>query len=346
MAIFWVLYILRQVLIPFAIALILAYLINPFTHFVQRLLRIKKRWLGLFVSFLLLLIVMLIGIRILSPLISKEVSHMAGILEKYASEQDLSGRIEQILPESIADNVVEILRREEARNLFQNLDWPSILSKVSDSITGIFSGSMWLLGGIVSIFLVAMYLFFILLDYDEISGKWREWLPSRYSKTVAMVFEDLELSMNKYFRAQITIALIIGVLFAVGFSIISLPLGILFGIVVGLMNIVPYLQTLAIVPASFLGLIHSLETGQSFWWVFGAIVLIFVIIQIIQEAILIPKIMGDVTGLNPAIILLSLSIWGKLLGLLGLILALPVTSILISYYQRFLLRVKETGAEE
>jgi predicted PurR-regulated permease PerM len=115
-----------------------------------------------------------------------------------------------------------------------------------------------------------------------------------------------------------------------------LPLAVVFGLFVGLLNLVPYLQNIAFIPAALFALVHSLETGQSFWVMMLLVLAIFAIVQLIQDAILTPKIMGDAIGLNPAVMLLSLSIWGKLLGLLGLIIALPMTFLLWSYYQRFL----------
>jgi predicted PurR-regulated permease PerM len=84
-----------------------------------------------------------------------------------------------------------------------------------------------------------------------------------------------------------------------------------------------------------LALIHALETGMSFWVSLGLTALVFAVVQIIQDAYLSPKIMGKVMGLSPAMILLSLSIWGKLLGILGLLIALPATCLVLAYYKRF-----------
>ena len=103
------------------------------------------------------------------------------------------------------------------------------------------------------------------------------------------------------------------------------------------MNLVPYLQTLGIIPCIILGLAKSAETGQNFWIIMLMVFVVFAVVQTIQDAFLTPKIMGKVTGLNAAIILLSLSIWGSLLGMLGMIIALPLTSLLLSYYQRYII---------
>ena len=93
-----------------------------------------------------------------------------------------------------------------------------------------------------------------------------------------------------------------------------------------------------------LGLLQSFETGQNFTSVLIGIAVVFVVIQLLEDMILTPRIMGKVTGLNPAVILLSLSIWGSLMGMVGLIIALPLTTLMISYYKRFVL--EENKAEE
>ena len=108
------------------------------------------------------------------------------------------------------------------------------------------------------------------------------------------------------------------------------------GLFLGLLNMVPYLQIVGTVPALLLAVVHAVETGTAIWVVLALVALVFVGVQVIQDAVLVPRIMGKVTGLNPAMILLSLSIWGKLLGLLGLIIALPMTYLLVVYYRRFL----------
>jgi predicted PurR-regulated permease PerM len=142
--------------------------------------------------------------------------------------------------------------------------------------------------------------------------------------------------MSNYFRGQAAVASICGVLFALGFTLVGLPLGILLGLFVGLLNMVPYLQILGLIPAGLLAMMHAVQSGTNIWMVLGLTGLVFVVVQLIQDGFLTPKIMGKVTGLNPAMIMLSLSIWGKLLGLLGMIIALPVTYLLLVYYRRLI----------
>ena len=129
-------------------------------------------------------------------------------------------------------------------------------------------------------------------------------------------------------------------MFCIGFTIIGFPMAIGLGILIGIMDLVPYLHTFALIPTAFLAMLKAADTGQNFWIVFGLAFLVFCVVQILTDMVVTPKIMGKAMGLNPAILLLSLSVWGALLGFLGLIVALPLTTLLIAYWQRYVTREK------
>jgi len=171
-------------------------------------------------------------------------------------------------------------------------------------------------------------------------------VPRGKRKFVGEILHDVQDGMNSYFRGQSLIAFIVGILFCIGFSIIGLPLAIPLGLLIGAFNLVPYLQTIGFVPTIVMALIKSYDTGQSVWQILLLCALVFAVVQIIQDAFLTPKIMGHVTGLNGAVILLSLSVWGCLLGFVGLIIALPLTTLLVSYYKRFVLEEEEDDGED
>jgi predicted PurR-regulated permease PerM len=115
------------------------------------------------------------------------------------------------------------------------------------------------------------------------------------------------------------------------------------GILIGIMDMVPYLHTFALIPTVFLALLKAVDTGQNFWIILISAVAVFIIVQIIIDMIITPKIMGKAMGLNPAILLLSLSVWGALLGFIGLIIALPLTTLLIAYYKRYVTKEDDDG---
>ncbi len=198
------------------------------------------------------------------------------------------------------------------------------------------TGTASFIMGLVGLAVIGLYLVFLLLDYQKVRHGWKDLLPPAYREAVTGFVSDFDSAMRRYFRGQAAVASIVGVLCAMGFWLIDLPMGILLGLFIGLLNMVPYLQVVGLIPAFLLALVHSLEAGSNLWAVLGLTGLVFVVVQIIQDAILVPKIMGRVTGLSPAMILLSLSIWGKLLGIFGLLIALPMTCLLLAYYHRFL----------
>ena len=109
------------------------------------------------------------------------------------------------------------------------------------------------------------------------------------------------------------------------------------GCFIGLISFVPYLQVVGIVPALILALLRSADTGQNFWLLIGGVALVYIVVQVLQDTIVTPHVMGKIMGLSPAIILLSLTVWGYMLGIIGLIIALPLTTLAISYYHRYII---------
>ena len=323
---------LSSVLVPFIIAMLIAYLIYPMVTFFQEKI-FKNRLVSVIVS-IFLIIMFIVGVFWLTiPLMTLQVEKMASLVANLINNEG------GVLPEYLVvveNYILELVQQEEIQDLLNMSNVQQIVERVLPGILGIFSGSISLLMGIVGFTIILFYIVFILIDYDEVTNGWQEFIPTSYRKPILTLLEDLKDGMSTYFRAQSLIVAIVSVLFSIGFTIIGLPLAIILGIFVGLLNYVPYLQNLGFIPATFLTVMYSLETGENFWSMFGLVILVFGVVQLIQEAILTPKIMGDATGLNPAAILLSLSVWGKLLGLLGLLIAIPVTSIMISYYRRFL----------
>ena len=334
---------LSTVLIPFVIAVIIAYLMSPFISLIQRF--VKKRFLAVLIGILFILGVVTGIAFLIIPLIGSEVSHASELVENLFSNTDWQKQIELYLPENISEKIMSFLVSGEVKSLFDENQWNDVINfgmkKILPGIGSILGYTLEVIAGIFGLLIIFLYLFFILLDFNGLISQWKGFIPPKYKNAVLGFAYDFEVAMNNYFRAQALIATFVGVLFAIGFTIIGLPMGILLGILIGFLNMIPYLQNLAIVPALFLAMLKSLETGQNFGIIIGLVLLIFIIVQAIQDGVLVPKIMGDATGLNPAIILLSLSIWGKMLGMLGLLIALPVTYLILSYYQRMISKTKK-----
>ena len=189
---------------------------------------------------------------------------------------------------------------------------------------------------IVASCITLLYMFFILLDYEFLTSNWIKIFPKKNRPFWHELAGDVERELNNYIRGQCLVAL-----FCIGFSIMDFPMAIGLGILIGVMDLVPYLHTFAIIPTAFLAMLKAADTGQNFWVVFGLAVGLFCVVQIITDMVVTPKIMGKAMGLNPAILLLSLSVWGALLGFIGLIIALPLTTLIIAYWQRYVTKEHE-----
>lgn len=193
---------------------------------------------------------------------------------------------------------------------------------------------------IIASMITLLYMFFILLDYEYLTTNWIRIFPKKNRPFWSVLAKDVERELNNYIRGQGLVALCMGVMFCIGFSIMDFPMAIGLGILIGIMDLVPYLHTFALIPTAFLAMLKAADTGQSFWLIFGLAVGLFAVVQLITDMIVTPKIMGKAMGLNPAILLLSLSVWGALLGFIGLIIALPLTTLIIAYWQRYVTKEK------
>ena len=206
---------------------------------------------------------------------------------------------------------------------------PKLWALVAESINILFS--------VFASFIILLYVVFILLDYESIAEGWLHLLPGKYRTFASNLVNDIQDGMNRYFRGQAFVAFCVGILFSIGFLIIDFPMAIALGLFIGALNMVPYLQIIGFLPTIVLAILKAADTGENFWVILAGALIVFIVVQAIQDGFLVPRIMGKITGLNPAIILLSLSIWGSLLGMLGMIIALPLTTLMLSYYQRFII---------
>ena len=198
---------------------------------------------------------------------------------------------------------------------------------------------------IIASLITLLYMFFILMDYEYLTENWIKIFPKKSRPFWSELAKDAERELSNYIRGQGMVAFIMGVLFCIGFTIIDFPMAIGLGILIGILDLVPYLHTFALIPTALLALLKAADTGQNFWVIFALAVAVFAVVQVIIDLVVTPYIMGKAMRLNPAILLLSLSIWGALLGFIGLIIALPATTLLMAYYQRYITKENEENGE-
>ncbi len=330
---------ISDVLIPFVIAVLLAYLINPFVNLIQTKIPSRAGAVALTVLLLGLLTIGMFWYGL--PIIAKELANMANLLTKIVSDKDLANRAIAYVPAEVWEQIRNLFTGhdiEKFRDLIKNDKFIAVIQllakKILPGMWSFVSGATSILLDVLGLFFIFLYLVFILMDYQHLKTYWHNLIPAPLRSVVLVFLEDFDSEMRKYFRGQATVASLVGIIFIIGFLLIDMPMAIGMGLFLGVLNMVPYLQTIGVFPALLLAVVNALEKGHSPIMASVLVVLVFAVAQIIQDAILVPRIMGKVTGLSPALILLSVSIWGKLFGMLGLVIALPMTCLCLVWYKQ------------
>ena len=319
---------LKGVLLPFFVACLISYMLEPIVKWNMKILRLRSRFLPVVLTLLEACLVVGIFSILFFPYLVSEAEQMAGMIRQYASSKIeipyISGPIYDFIKENLDfDHISRLLTPQE---------WKEIIRTTLTSSWNFLSSGLAFIIGALSWLIVILYVLFIMLDYERIMLSFKQLVPYPHRKQVFQIIRDIEHSMNRYFRGQFFISMIVGILFSIGFVIIVFPMGVVLGLFIGCLNMVPYLQLISLPITAILCLVCTASTGVDFWLIFWESMAVYIIVQCIQDLFLTPRIMGKAMGLNPAIILLSLSVWGALLGFMGLIIALPLTTLLLSYY--------------
>ncbi len=335
-AVLFLVYYLRNVLLPFAVAFLFAYLLNPIVHFFQKIL--KNRAISVAVTLISVTGLFTLLVMIFAPIIYDESVHLYQLIKDTAIQNNWQNEL-TVLPDFVTDLLDRFSDNVELEDIFSSDNVSSAVEKIAalivPEIQAFFSKTFNIIASSLGFAIVILYLIFIMIDYDNLKQGWHRLIPHRYRGPVFKFAARFEIEMHRYFRGQLCVVGVVTVLYCTGFSVIGLPMGLMLGLLIGFLNLIPYMQILGFLPALCLAIIRSLETGQSVWGVIAMTATVFVVVQILQDLIITPRIMGKNTGLNPAMILLSLSVWGKLLGFLGLLAALPFTCMVKTYYSEF-----------
>lgn len=331
LVVIYLLDVLKGVLLPFLVACLICYILEPVVKWNMRWMHLRSRFLPVVATLLEAVAVLMLFCWFFIPYIVKECQQMTEVVRAYASEQIHLPYISESIHRFILENVdfnrlARMLSREE---------WIALIRNTVASSWNFLTSGVAFIASIVSWMVVILYVLFIMLDYERLMLSFRQLVPHNHRRRVYRITSDIKHTMSRYFRGQFLIAAIVGILFALGFMMIGLPMGVVLGLFIGVLNLVPYLQLISLPITALLCLVWTAGTGGDFWVIFWESMAVYVVVQCIQDLVLTPRVMGKAMGLNPAIILLALSVWGSLLGFMGLIIALPLTTLILSYYNQY-----------
>ena len=338
-AILFVVNYLSSVLLPFFIAWLLAYMLYPIVIFVQKKMKVPGRALSIIVTLVMVLGVIGGIVYLIIPPMIEQFEKLGELVTRYLHETTHVRNfptVSQWLNQN-SDEIQRFFRNKEVTEAIRNA-MPKVFAVITETANVIIS--------VIASLVTLIYLFFILLDYEVLSSGFIRMFPKKNRPFWRSLMDDVEKQLDSYIRGQGLVALCIGFLFCIGLTIIGFPMAIGVGILMGLLSLVPYVHGFGLIPIALLAGLKAADTGQNFWVILLSALAVFVVVQLITDMVLTPKIMGKAMGLNPAILLLSLSVWGALLGFIGLIIALPLTTLLIAYYKRYVTKEETEMAEK
>lgn len=199
----------------------------------------------------------------------------------------------------------------------------SVVERVTGGLRSAFSGITGWLISVLNLFLIPLFFFYLINDFEKISAEIKSFIPRSARPRLSQYLELSDQALSGYIRGQLMVALILGCLYAIGLSLIGLKFGVVVGLISGLVSFIPYAGfALGFSTALLIGLANF----SGIELILG-IVAVFTVIQVLESTVLTPKLVGDKVGLSSLATMLALIIGGNLLGLTGMLVAIPVAAI-------------------
>ena len=324
---------LSAVLLPFFAAWAIAWILAPVVNFLYVRCYIRPRFLAVILTLIGTTAIAVGALWLIVPPFLDGILHIKDALLRYL--QNDSGHV--VLPNWMQNLLQEWLDSLQLENKLKQGNVLQMLRTSLPHVWNVVQSTANVVISLASSAFALLYLVLLLADYDHYATIWLKYVPRSQRAFLEKLSNDVAHNMRGYFRGQMLVAISNGVMFSIGFWLIGLPMPVGMGIFVGVLSFIPYIQVLGILPAALLSLLQMADTGSSFWGMMALVFLVYVVVQVLQDTIFTPRIMGQIMGLSPAVVLLSLSVWGYIAGIIGLMVALPLTTLMLAYYQRYIL---------
>lgn len=309
-------FLFRAVLLPFALGLAVAYLLNPLVGMLGRR-KIGRGPAALLIlgSFLLL---MLLAMAAITPLLYRQMLELA---------QDIPGYYERVLAmiEPLSQKILALTGQKngDLRALL-SAQAGSAASLAGSVLSGLAAGGQALLGISSVLVLMPIVAYFMMKEWNGICAWVEDLLPRDKKEVILGLLSQIDRKISGFVRGQISVALILGVSYAIALTIAGLKYGFLIGLSAGLLSIIPMVGS---VTGLIVGTVVAwFQTGDLFY--VGTIAAIFLVGQLIEGNFLTPKLVGESVGMHPLWVFFALLAGGALFGILGMILAVPVAAVI------------------
>ncbi|MGD8826816.1 MAG: AI-2E family transporter [Myxococcales bacterium] len=321
----WLFYALRGVLAPVFFAFLIAYLFDPLVDRIETspLLRNRRIARGVAISILLfvLFVVTALVLLVLVPMVYEQVlrfvRQLPGLVQKTRSQwEPWLSQLGLEIPTSVGQALEEL-----------HLDLQSVVAKgyapASSAVRWLLGGTASALGALVAGLVIPVFAFYLLYDFDRMTAKVAELIPPRYRDDAYDFFGEADRVLGQFLRGQFTVMAILGVLYAVGYGLIGVPLALPIGIIAGLLSFIPYVGSTTAVAMALMMTVLQGQGWMQVLWVIG----VHTVIQGLEGFVITPKVMGDTVGISAIAVLFALLVGAELLGFTGVLLAVPTAAV-------------------
>jgi len=300
--------VLRSVVTIVIIALLLAFLLDPVVNFIEN--RGVSRLLSAILVFALIIFLGVLGFKFLAPVVSQEVQQLSAGADT-SSGVNLMEKLKNKLGDSIP--------------LLSN---PAVWEEVEQGVNSLmhksFSLVVDLLSAIVSIVMLAFITFFFIKDGRRMQKAVVSWVPNRYFEMTLIILHKISMQLGRYLRGQLLVSTIVGSLAILALYLLGVRYAFFIGAMAGLANMIPYFGPIVgAVPAIVVAFIDTGSMGAV-----AAVVVAFASIQLFENVFISPFVVAKSVALHPLTIIIAIMIGGQVLGIFGMLLAVPTASII------------------
>ena len=331
-AIIFVLWLLAPVIMPFAIAAMLAYLGDPLADRLQRLG--MGRTLAVSIVFAVLVLVMVGSLLLLIPLIQHQFENLAENFPRYVAwVRDTAFPWLQthlhLEPDTFdTDRLVAAIKEHIG----------SVGSIAATAIAKVSTSGMGLVLWLTNLVLIPVVSFYLLRDWDKMVAHIQRMLPRSIEPTVVQLSRESDQVLGAFVRGQLLVMLALGIFYGAGLTIVGLSIGPLIGMIAGLLSFVPYLGFIVGFGAALIAVL--VQYGD--WTHVLLVVGVFTVGQLLEGYVLVPRLVGGKIGLHPVAVIFAVLAGGHLFGFLGVLLALPAASVVVVLMRYVFARYRES----
>lgn len=312
---------ISDILCSLVLAFIIAYIFSPF---IDALERIKiPRSMGVVLTLGLFLLIIGSIILYVTPRIISELTYLADQLPEFRDYMiTLFAKLENIkIPEEAQSMFSELVER--TKNGLSGIA-QEIPIKGIELLKGLFLNIVNLFSYLLNIIIFGVVTIYLLKDFDKVKEGILNIVPDNFKKNIILIFTKIDFNLKAFFRGQLIVCLILAFIYTSGLAILGVNSALLIGLVGGFSNLIPYFGLfLGMIPAIILSLIEF----QNIFHLLG-VMSIFLIGQFVEGVLITPKVIGKKIGLNPISIIISIMLFGRLFGILGVLFAIPLIATL------------------